>query len=90
MTVVEDFADSSTCPLGDFGCALARSHADVLTGNACALADAACGVDGVQSYKIAGTFADTLGCSSGSLSGTLANVARSAAEVTAGAAGLGP
>jgi hypothetical protein len=89
MAVVEDFADAATCALGDFACALGGSDADVLSGDACALADVARGVDGVEGDEIAGTFADALGCGSGSLGGALADVSGSAADITAGAAGLG-
>jgi hypothetical protein len=43
----------------------------------------------VESDEIAGAFADALGCLSGSFRGALAYVSGSAADVTAGAAGLG-
>jgi len=89
VTVVEDFADAATCALGDFACALGGADADVLARDACTLADVAGGVDGVEGDEIAGAFADALGCLSGSLGGALADVARSAADVTAGAARLG-
>jgi hypothetical protein len=89
MAVVEDFADATTCALGDFACALSGTDADVLAGDGCAFADVARGVDGVEGDEIAGALADALGCLSGSLGGALADVAGSAADVTAGAAGLG-
>ena len=89
MAVVEDFADAATCALGDFTCALGGTDADVLAGDACTFADIAGGVDGVESDEIAGAFADALGCLSGSFRGALAYVSGSAADVTAGAAGLG-
>ena len=54
-----------------------------------AFADVAGGVDGVEGDEIAGAFADALGCLSGSFRGALAYVSGSAADVTAGAAGLG-
>ena len=89
MAVVEDFADAATCALGDFACALSGTDADVLAGDARAFADVFRRSDGVKGNEIAGAFADALGCRSGSLGGTLADVASSAADVTAGAAGLG-
>jgi hypothetical protein len=89
MAVVKDFADAATCALGDFVCALGGADADVLSGDGCSLADVPGGVDGVQGYEIASAFADALGCCPGSLGGALADVAGSAADITAGAAGLG-
>jgi len=89
MAVVEDFADAATCALGDFACAFGGADADVLAGDGCAFADVACGVDGVEGDEIAGAFADSLGCGSGSFGGALPDVASPAANVTAGAAGLG-
>jgi hypothetical protein len=89
MAVVEDFADAATCALDDLAGALGGTNANVLARDTCAFANVACGVDGVEGDKIAGAFADTLGCLSGSLGGALADVASSAADVTAGAAGLG-
>jgi hypothetical protein len=89
MAVVEDFADAATCALGDFTCALRGTDADILAGDACAFADVFRGSGGVKGDEIACAFADTLGCRSGSLGGALADIAGSAADVTAGAAGLG-
>jgi hypothetical protein len=89
MVMVEDFADAATCALGDFACALGGADANIFSGDGCAFADVSSGVDGVEGDEIAGAFARALGCGSGSLGGTLADVAGSAADVTAGAAGLG-
>jgi hypothetical protein len=89
MAMVEDFADAATCALGDFACALSGTDAHVLAGEGRAFADVAGGVDGVEGDEISGAFADTLGRGSGSFGGALADVAGSAADVTAGAAGLG-
>jgi hypothetical protein len=89
MAMVEDFADAATCSLGDFACALRGTDANVLAGDGRAFADVAGGVDGVEGDEIAGTFADALGCGSGSFGGAFADIAGSAANVTAGAAGLG-
>jgi len=89
MAMVEDFADPATCSPGDFARALRGTDADVLAGDGCAFADVAGGVDGVEGDEIAGTFADALGCGSGSFGGAFADIAGSAADVTSGAAGLG-
>jgi hypothetical protein len=89
MAMVEDFANAATCAFRYFACALSGANADVLSGDCCTLADVASGVDGVEGDEIAGTFADALGRGSGSLCGALADVAGSAANVTAGAAWLG-
>ena len=89
MAVVEDFADAATCALGDFACALSGTDADVLAGDARAFADVFRGSGGVEGNEIAGAFADALGCLSGSLGSALADVACSAANITAGAARLG-
>jgi hypothetical protein len=89
VAVVEDFADAATCALGDFACAFGGADSYLLAGDACTLADVAGGVERVEGDEIACTFADTLGCGSGSLCGALADVSGSAADVAAGAAGLG-
>jgi hypothetical protein len=89
MAVVEDFSDAATCSLGDFACAFRGTDADVLAGDGCAFADVAGGVDRVEGDEIAGTFADALGCGPGSFGGAFADIAGSAANITAGAAGLG-
>jgi hypothetical protein len=89
MAMVEDFADAATCALRNFACALRGTDADILAGDACTFADVAGGVEGMEGDEVTGAFADAFGCCSGSLRSALADVARSAADVTAGAAGLG-
>ena len=89
MAVVEDFADAATCALGNFACALSGTDADVLASDTCTFADVFCGSGWVKGDEIAGAFADALGCRSGSFSCALTNVASSAADVSAGTAGLG-
>lgn len=89
MAVMEDFADAATCALGDFGGALGGTDADVLSCDDCTLAHVSGCVDGMEGDEIAGTFADPFGCGSGSLGGALADVTGSAANITAGASGLG-
>ena len=81
VAVVEDFADAAAC-------ALSGADADVLAGFACAFADVFRGSGGVEGDEIAGAFADALGCFSSSFSSALTDVAGSAADVTAWAAGL--
>ena len=89
MTVVEDFADAATCALGDFACALGGTDADVLAGNTRAFANVPGSVEGVEGDEVARAFADAFGRSSSSFGGALSDVARSAADVTTGATGLG-
>jgi hypothetical protein len=88
MAMVEDLADAATCALGYFACALSGTDTYVFSGYNRAFANIAGRVEGVESDKIAGTFAETFGCRSGSLGGAFADIASSAADVTAGAAGL--
>jgi hypothetical protein len=75
--------------LGDFACSLGSANADVFAGNGRALSDIACGVYGVKGDKITRTFPDSLGCGSGSLGGSFADVSCAAANVATGAALLG-
>ena len=89
MAVVEDLANAATCAFGDFACALGSADAYVLSGNACTLAYVTGGVDRVESDEVASSFADALGCGSGSFGGVLADVACAATYVATGAAGLG-
>ncbi len=89
MAVVEDFADAATSALGDFSCALSGTDANVLSRIACAFANVFRGPGWVEGDEITGAFADTFGRRTCSLSSALADVAGSAADVTARAAGLG-
>jgi len=88
MAMMEDFADAATCALGNFACTLSGADADVLAGNARAFANVAGGVKGVEGDKVPCAFADSFRCGSSSLGGALADVTRSAADVTTGATGL--
>ena len=89
MAMVEDFAYAATCALGDFACALRGTDAHILAGDCCAFANiAGCGA-GVKGDEIACPFANAPGCRAGSFGGTLADVAGSAANITAGAPRLG-
>ena len=89
VAVVEYLADAAACAFGDLACALRRSDADVLASDSRTFADVFRGPDGVKRDEIARAFADTLACSSGSLGGALADIAGSAANITAWAALLG-
>ena len=89
MAVVEDFADAAPSALDDFSCALSGTDANVFSGIACAFADVFRGPGWVEGDEIAGAFADTFGRGTCSLSSALADVAGSAADITARAAGLG-
>ena len=89
MAMVEDFADSAAGSLRNLARALGCSDADVLAGYSCTLANVFRGSDGMKRDEIACAFADAFGCSPGSPGGSLADVASSAADVTAWAAGLG-
>lgn len=88
MAMVEDLADAATCSLGDFAGALGGTDANVLARDGCAFADIAGSGAGMKGDEIAGTFANALGCGSGSFGGAFADIAGSAADVTAGVAGL--
>jgi hypothetical protein len=89
MMVVEYFADSPTCALGDFTGALGGADADVLTGDGCTLAHIACGVEWVKRDKVARTFPNTLGCRSSALGGSFADVSGAPTDVATGAALMG-
>lgn len=89
MAMVEDFSNTTTCALRYFACALRSTDTHVLSGNYRTLTYIRSAVYRVESDEITGPFTDALGCSPGSLCGTLADVAGSAANVTAWAAGMG-
>ena len=89
MAMVEYLANAPTCALGYFACSLGGTDANVFAGDDCTLSDIASGVDGVEGDEIARTFPNTLGCCSGTLGGSFADVSGSATDVAAGAALLG-
>ena len=86
MVMVEYFANSPTCALGDFACALGGADADVLAGNGSAFADIASGVEWVKCDKVARTFPNTLGRRSSALGGSFADVSGASTDVATGAA----
>jgi hypothetical protein len=59
MVMVEYFANSPTCALGDFACALGGADTDVLASDGSAFGDIASGVEWVECDKVARTFPDT-------------------------------
>jgi hypothetical protein len=86
MVMVEYFADSPTCALGNFPCALGGADADVLAGDGSAFADIASGVEGVKCDKIACTLPNTFGRRSRSLGGSFADIPGSSTDVATWAA----
>src|SRR6202021_2532252 len=89
FVVVEEFADATASAPSDLPGAFGSADANVLAGNTCALADVARGVEWVEGDEIGGALADAFCSCSGTLGSPLADVARAAAYVAAGAAGLG-
>jgi hypothetical protein len=86
MVMVEYFANSPTCTLGNFACALGGADSDVLAGNGSAFADIASGVEWVKCDKIACTLPNTLGRRSGTLGGSFADVPGASTDVATWAA----
>jgi hypothetical protein len=89
MVMVEYFANSPTCALGDFACALGGADTDVLASDGSAFGDIASGVEWVECDKVARTFPDTLGRRSSALGGSFADVSGAPTDVATGAAMLG-
>jgi hypothetical protein len=89
MVMVEYFANSPTCALGDFACALGGSDADVFAGDGSAFGDIASGVDWVKCDKVARTFPNTLGRRSSALGGSFADVSGTLTDVATWAALMG-
>jgi hypothetical protein len=76
MGMVEYFANSPTCALGDFACTFGGSNANVLAGDCSAFADIAGRVEWVKCDKVACTLPNTLGRRTGALRGSFADVSR--------------
>lgn len=89
MVMPEYFSNSPACALGDFACALGRTHADVLAGDSSAFADIASGVEWVKCDKVARTFPNTLGRRSSALGGSFADVTGAPSDLATGAALMG-
>jgi hypothetical protein len=89
MVMVEYFANSPNCALGDFACALGSADADVLASHGSAFADIASGVEWVKCDKVTRTFPNALGRRPSAFGGSFANVSGAPADVAAGAALIG-
>ena len=89
VMMVEYFANSPTCALGDFASAFGGADADVLAGDGCPLADIASSVEWVKRDEVAGTFPDTFGRRSSALGGSFADGSGTPADVTTWAALMG-
>ena len=89
MMMVEYFANSSTCALGDFACALRGADANVLARDGSAFAHIAGGVEWVERHKVASAFPYTLRRRSGPFGGSFADVSRATADVATGATLMG-
>jgi hypothetical protein len=89
MVMVEYSANSPTCALGDFACALGSADADVLAGDGAAFADIASGVERVKCDKVARTFPNPLGHRSSALGGSFADVSGALTDVATWAALMG-
>jgi hypothetical protein len=81
MVMVEYFANTPTCALGDFACALGGTDADILAGDSCTLANIASGVERVKCDQVARTFPNTLGRRPSALGGSFADVSGAATDV---------
>lgn len=90
--MVEYFANSPTCALGNFACALGGAYAYVLARHGSSFRDIASRLDWVKRNKVARTFSNALGSCSSALSGSFANVSSAPAKVASRArfAGLLP
>jgi hypothetical protein len=89
MVMMEYFANSPTCALGDFACALGGADADVLAGNGSAFAYIAGGVERVKCDKVARTFSNTLGRRTSALGGSFPDVAGASTDVATWATLMG-
>jgi hypothetical protein len=89
MVMVKYLANTATCPLGDFACALGGADTDVLAGVSSAFADIAGGFGWMQCDKVARAFANTLGGRSSTFAGSLADVSGASADVATGAGLMG-
>jgi hypothetical protein len=89
MVMVEQFANSPPCALGDFACALHSADADILTGHGRALADVAGGIERVKRDKVARTLPNSPGRRPSALGGSFADVSGAPADIATGAGLLG-
>ena len=83
--MVEYFANTPACALGNFSSALAGANANILACFGTAFADIAGGFHWVQCNEVTGTFPNTLACRSSALGRSLADVSGAMTDVSAGA-----
>jgi len=74
VVMMEHFANTAACALGDFACTLRGAYADVLAGGRSAFADIAGGFHRVERDKVARSFPNPFGCRSSALGGSFADV----------------
>jgi hypothetical protein len=86
VVMMEYVANSPTCALGDFACALCCANADVFARDGSAFGDIASGVEWVECDEVTRTFPNTLGRCSSTLGGSFADVSGAPADVATGAA----
>ena len=89
MVMVEYFAYTPTCALGDFACTLHRADADVLASDDSAFADIVSGVQWVQCDKVSRTSPSTLGRCAGAPGGSFPDVSGALADISTGATVMG-
>ena len=89
MVMVEYFANTPTCALGDFACALGGADTNILAGDGSPFGDIASGVDWVKCDKVGGTFPNTLGRRSSPLGGSFADISGAPADLASGTALMG-
>jgi hypothetical protein len=89
MMMVEQFANSPPCTLGDSARSLDGANAYILAGHSCTLADIAGGVEGVKRDKVARTLSNSLRRRSSALGCSFADVSGAPANVAAGAGLMG-
>jgi hypothetical protein len=89
MVMMEQFANSPPCPLGDFACALHSPDVDVLASHGCTLADIAGGIERMKCDQVDRTLPNPLGRRSGTLCRSFADVSGAPADVSTGAGLLG-
>jgi hypothetical protein len=87
--MVEYFANSPTCALRDFACALGGANADVLGGNGSAFAYIASSVEWVKCHKVARTFSNTLGRRSSAFGGSFPDISGASTDIATWASLMG-
>jgi hypothetical protein len=86
---MEEVANAAASAFDDFSGAFGGSNAGIFGTNAYSFADVANAFDGMEGNEVGGSLPGALGDVAGSSASTFANVASAAANIPAGAAGLG-